>query len=109
MSLLAALSAPRARKFVLAAVAASVIGAGIGAPTSASAFYLPCWKFGTCKPAPKPFPGYGYGAAAMAGGFALGAIAASAANAGGDACSIERRRAVDEDGNVFYRRVRVCD
>ncbi|MCE4222368.1 hypothetical protein HCU64_01265 [Methylobacterium sp. C25] len=107
MSLLSAISAPRARKIVLVAVSASMIGAGIGAPTSASAFHLPCWKFGTCKPGPKSFPGYG--AAAIAGGFALGAIAASAANADSEDCAIERRRAFDEDGNIYYRRVRVCE
>lgn len=104
------------------AVASLALVAGLAAPTGASAAPLkiyPCWKFGTCggfKPKPtyfKPHYGYGggwgYGAAAM-GGLALGAIAASAvsANPAGE-CFIERRRVEDEEGNVYIRRVRVCE
>lgn len=54
-------------------------------------------------------PGYGYGAAAMAGGLAVGALAVGAASAGEGECWIERRRAVDDEGTVFVRRVRVCE
>ena len=54
-------------------------------------------------------PGWGYGAAALAGGLAIGAIAASAASASDDACFIERRRMVDDEGNLYVRRVRVCE
>ncbi|GEO98665.1 hypothetical protein [Methylobacterium haplocladii] len=97
MSLLAALSAIRTRKTVLAAISATMIAGGLGLPNTASA---------------KPFPyygyGYGYGAAALAGGLALGAIAASAASAGTGDCVIERRRLVDQDGFVYVRSVRVC-
>lgn len=55
--------------------------------------------------------GWGYGAAALAGGMALGAIAASAASSSAEAgdCYFERRKALDEDGNVYVRRVRVCE
>ena len=61
--------------------------------------------------------GWGYGAAAL-GGMAVGLVAASAASANAGAgqesgyageCYLARRRAVDEDGNVYIRRVRVCE
>lgn len=109
MSLASSLFANRGRKIVLAAVSAATIGAGLGAPTAANAFPLiPCWKLGTCK----PYPGYGYGAAALAGGFALGALAASAASANSGsvgACWYERRKAVDDFGNLYIRKIRVCE
>lgn len=62
-------------------------------------------------------PGWGYGAAAL-GGMAVGLVAAGAASAStnvGQAseyageCYFVRRRAVDEDGNMYIRRIRVCD
>lgn len=62
--------------------------------------------------------GWGYGAAAL-GGMAVGLVAAGAASANAGAysqvsaevgeCYLVRRRAVDEDGNVYVRRVRVCE
>ena len=59
--------------------------------------------------------GWGYGAAAL-GGMAVGLVAAGAASANaGQAsayageCYLVRRQAVDEDGNVYIRRVRVCE
>lgn len=62
--------------------------------------------------------GWGYGAAAL-GGMAVGLVAAGAASANAGAysqdaaelgdCYLVRRRAVDEDGNVYIRRVRVCE
>lgn len=108
MSLLAAFSATRARKTLLAAISTTVIATGLGMPSTASAkpIFAPCCKF-----APKPLPhhshgfGYGYGAAALAGGLALGAIAASVAE---DDCVIERRRMIGGDGMVYLRQVRVC-
>ncbi|HEY0441011.1 MAG TPA: hypothetical protein VGD36_13130 [Xanthobacteraceae bacterium] len=55
--------------------------------------------------------GYGYGVplAIGAGGLALGAVAAGAAGAYDDECYVRRQRFVDEDGNTFVRRVRVCE
>lgn len=49
--------------------------------------------------------GLGFGAAALAGGLALGALMPSVA----PECAIEERPAVDEFGNTFYVRVRVCE
>lgn len=111
-----ALSSIRNRTVSLAL--ASLIGAGLLAPTAASAGGIKLYpglagtklhpgigkKPGGFKPGYGY--GYGYGAAALAGGLVLGAIAASAAD---DECFIERRRAVDEDGNIFVRSVRVCE
>lgn len=120
-------SSLRVRKPVIVATAAALLGSVLAAPTTASAKWF-CSP-GLCKPQivlnkswfGKPGfahhhhgygnAGWGYGAAALAGGLALGAMAAGAANAGSveGACTIERRRAVDEDGNVFVRQVRVCE
>ncbi|GAB6845814.1 hypothetical protein HNR00_004195 [Methylorubrum rhodinum] len=54
--------------------------------------------------------GWGYGAAAL-GGIAVGLVAAGAASANAYAgdCALVRREAVDEDGTVYIRRVRVCE
>ena len=49
--------------------------------------------------------GLGFGAAALAGGLALGAMMPSLA----PECAIEERPAVDEFGNTYYVRVRVCE
>ena len=95
----------RGRKALTLLVSATVLAGSLAVSSGASA-----------KPIvfPKPFPGaiykpgFGYGAAALAGGLALGAIAASAASAE-DECYIVRRRMIDEDGNEYIRRVRVCD
>ena len=100
------------------AVASLALAAGLSAPSGASAKPIqlyPCWKFNACN-VQKPFkpaygygPGWGYGAAAL-GGLAVGAIAASAASAGPSGeCYYERRRVEDEDGNLYIRRVRVCE
>lgn len=54
--------------------------------------------------------GMGYGGVVL-GGLALGALAAGAAAAAasdGD-CYLESRRVSDEFGNVYLRRVRVCE
>jgi hypothetical protein len=107
-----------ARKVLAVTTFAAV--AGLAAPGTASAkqFQLyPCWKFGTCNALkPKPHygyggPGWGYGAAAM-GGLAVGMIAASAASASAPSsgeCYYVRRKVEDEDGNLYIRRVRVCE
>ena len=52
--------------------------------------------------------GVGYGGIVL-GGLALGALAAGAAAAADEDCYLESRRVVDEDGNVYVRRVRVCE
>jgi hypothetical protein len=54
--------------------------------------------------------GYGYGVplAVGLGGLAVGAVAADAYYSG-DECYIRRQRMTDDYGNVFVRRVRVCE
>jgi hypothetical protein len=52
--------------------------------------------------------GVGYGGVVL-GGLALGALAAGAAAAADGDCYLESRRVVDEFGNVYFRRVRVCE
>jgi hypothetical protein len=85
------------------------------------------------KPMPSPGPapsmpggshhgggrGHGFGgmAAGLMGGMVLGAIAAQASQARPavyaepveSECYIERRRAQDDYGNLYYRKVRVCE
>ncbi len=115
------------------ASAATLLALGlVAAPTSASAdFNLPkCFPHCGKAPTPKLFipkygygggykdgNGWGYGAAAL-GGMAAGLVAAGAASANANAgqdtgyageCDLVRRRAIDEDGNVYIRRVRVCE
>ena len=102
------------RKSIASALAATILATGvIAAPTGASA---------------KPYHGKHYGkyhgghwgyhhrrrhwSPGLVGvGLGLGvlgaAAAASAAYAG--ECYMVRRRAVDEDGNMYIRRVQVCD
>ena len=105
---------------VLPALLATSVAAGLLAPTAASAKpylvgqYVGPTKLMPLSYKPKPFykphygygGGWGYGAAALAGGLAIGAIAASASDG---ACFIERRRMVDDEGNIYVRRVRVCE
>lgn len=52
--------------------------------------------------------GVGYGGIVL-GGLALGAMAAGAAAASQGDCYLESRRVVDDYGNVYVRRVRVCE
>lgn len=52
--------------------------------------------------------GIGYGGIVL-GGLALGALAAGAAAAADGECYLESRQVEDEFGNVYVRRVRVCD
>ena len=52
--------------------------------------------------------GMGYGGVVL-GGLALGALAAGAAAAAEGDCYLESRRVVDEYGNVYVRRIRVCE
>ena len=49
--------------------------------------------------------GLGFGAAALAGGLALRALMPTLA----PECSIEERPVVDDLGNSYYERVRVCE
>ena len=95
------------RKAVFAALAVSVAAAGLAAPTSADAKPYPYYS-GYKKPGWGYGPAYGYGAAALAGGLAVGAIAAGVAASDG-ACWIERRRVYDDFGNLYVRRIRVCE
>ena len=96
----------RGRKTLSLVVSATVLAGGFAASSGAMAkpivFPKPMPIF---KPGPK-FGGFGYGAAAIAGGLALGAIAA---NAVADDCYVVRRVMIDEDGNEYVRRVRVCE
>ena len=67
----------------------------------------------------KPYPGSykpaGYGGWGPAGiglgvGLAAGMVGAAAASAiADDGCTVIRRRIIDEDGNMFVRRIRVCE
>lgn len=52
--------------------------------------------------------GVGYGGVVL-GGLALGALAAGAAAAADGECYLESRRVIDDFGNVYFRRVRVCE
>lgn len=52
--------------------------------------------------------GVGYGRIVL-GGLALGALAAGAAAAADEECYLESRGVVDEFGDVYVRRVRVCE
>ncbi|HWG05786.1 MAG TPA: hypothetical protein VG271_12300 [Beijerinckiaceae bacterium] len=98
----------RGRKALAIIVSATVLAGGFAASSGAMAkpivFPKPLPIF---KPSPK-FGGFGYGAAAIAGGLALGAIAANAAAAADD-CYVVRRVMIDEDGNEYVRRVRICE
>jgi hypothetical protein len=94
-----------ARKLVAAVVTAATLTASLAATSSAQA-KMP-FK-------PMPFPahmhhhGFGGGAgAALIGGLAIGAIAAAASE--DDGCYVVTKRVFDEDGNVYLRRVTVCE
>lgn len=109
--------ATRSRKALAVLVSATLLAGSLAASSGADA--KPIWfpKPLPAKPMPLPMPfkpgpkfgGYGYGAAALAGSLALGVIAAGAAAAADEDCYITRRSMVDEDGNEYIRRVRVCD
>ncbi|MDR4305019.1 hypothetical protein IHQ68_00050 [Chelatococcus sambhunathii] len=85
----------RARKAIIALVAAASIGA-VAAPASAEA---KGWKH---------HHHYGYGAAAIGGGLLLGAIIASNRAYAAD-CWIEKRKFYDAYGYPYFRKIRVCD
>ena len=96
------------RKAVALLASVTVLAGGLAASNAAEA--KPFWT-------PKPFPGafhnhgprfggYGYGAVAFAGGLALGAIAAAESE---NACYVVRQRMIDDDGNEYFARVRVCE
>ncbi len=100
-----------AKKPALAALAVATLAAGFSAaaPGTAEAGWY----------GKKHYHGYGYGyrphyrggaiAAGVVGGLALGAIAASAAPAYYGDCYLSRERVHDGFGNVYVRRVRVCE
>ncbi len=62
----------------------------------------------SAKPGPK-FGGFGFGPGLVAGSLALGAIAAGSVAVSAEDCYIVRRVLIDDDGNEYVRRVRVCD
>lgn len=95
------LFASRGRKALIALVAAGTLAGTVSITTSEANAWGGGWGWGH---------GYGYGAAAVAGGLALGAIAAGAAASpyyGG--CYITHQRYIDGWGYEHFRRVRVCD
>lgn len=91
-------------KFATAALATLTLGGSLlAAAAPAQAYYYKPWK---------PYYGPGPVAAGVIGGLALGAVAASAAASSGygyGGCYITRREVVDVYGNVYLRRVRVCE
>jgi hypothetical protein len=92
-----------AKKTFVAALTAVVIAGGMIASTGSASAGPYYWKRG-CRGC-----GWGYAGAGIAAGLALGAIAASAYPAYAAQCYYTRREVVDEFGNVYLRRVRVCD
>lgn len=112
------------RKAAALVVSAALAGAVLTASTGAEAFTprMPRAMMGAMKGAAGAMAmkgarmgrlqgaklvrrGLGFGAAALAGGLALGALMPSVA----PECAIEERPAVDEFGNTYYVRVRVCE
>ncbi|MDJ1157987.1 hypothetical protein QNA08_07040 [Chelatococcus sp. SYSU_G07232] len=94
------------KKTLAAAFTVAALGTGLAATTtsaSASPYYKPYWHH------PKWHHGWGWGAAGFAGGLALGALAASSAPTYYGECYFTRREVVDRFGNVYIRRVRVCE
>ncbi len=108
------MNATMKKSTILGTLAAAVLGAGmLAAPTAASAKPL-YWKGKYMHHHHhKGWHGkhYGWGAAGIGAGLALGAIAASAyaQPAYAAECYTVRRRVVNEFGDVYIRRVRVCD
>ena len=99
------------RKALALLASAAVLAGSLATSNAANAkpFWIPKPFPGpVSKPGPK-FGGYGYGAAALAGGLALGAIAASAAAEPESECYVTPQRMIDEDGNEYFARVRVCE
>lgn len=104
------------KKSILAAMGGLVLAAGFSANASAKVIYL---KPGYAKPGyikygpkpwyPKPYhPGY-VGVGLGLGALAVGAAAASGAAYADEACYTVRRRVVDDYGNLYIRRVQVCE
>jgi hypothetical protein len=101
-----------AKKAFVAAMTAVVIAVSLVA-TTGSASARPYWKRG-CYGCGWGYGGWGYGGwgyggAGLVAGLALGAIAASAYPAYVGQCYYTRREVVDGYGNVYLRRIRVCD
>lgn len=110
----------RFQKSIIAAMGGLFLAGGLAGAASAKTIYL---KPGYAKPGyvkpfypkpyyPKPYhPGY-VGVGLGLGALAVGAAAASAASGAvyaDEECYIVRRRVVDAYGNVFIRRVPVCE
>jgi hypothetical protein len=86
------------RKTIAATLAAATLGLGVAAATPAAAGGF------------HHHHGWGWGGAALAGGLALGAVAAAAAPVYYGGCYMTRQPVTDYYGNVVgYRRIRVCD
>ena len=107
------------KKTLLAGLAALTLGGGLSVSTtsaSAQVVYGPAYGYGYRPVYYGPRYGYrhrgGAVAAGIVGGLALGALAASAAARPtyvyGE-CWTERRRVVNAWGDVYVRRVRVCN
>ncbi len=92
----------RTRRALAIVVSATVLAGAVTASTGASAkpiFWPPIHHHHH----------WGFGPGALFGGLALGALAAGATEAEYGDCGIARRVVVDEYGNEYVRRVRVCD
>jgi hypothetical protein len=88
------------RKLIVTLLAASTLTAGLASSAEAK---FPIKFF----PPIHHHHGFGPGAAGFIGGLAVGAIAASAADAG--ECYLVNKRFVDEDGNIYIREATVCE
>ncbi len=100
---------------IIAAMGGHFLAAGFAGTASAKTIYLkPGYvKPGYVKPwSPKPYhPGY-VGVGLGLGALAVGAAAASGATGtvyADEECYMVRRRVVDGYGNVYVRRVQVCE
>ncbi|GGC83419.1 hypothetical protein [Chelatococcus reniformis] len=97
-----------AKKIIVASVAAVTVGGAViaTATPAAAGHSTGTWKYGYGY---GYRPGWGYNGAA-AGAVALGIVAgAAAAAAYAPTCYYSSQPVYDAYGNVFYRRVRVCD
>ncbi len=119
------------KKSIIAAMGGLFLATNFAGAATAGPMYKP-GKLGNFKAAgpigpkphyPKPYypkPHYpkpyhpGYGGVGLGVGLGLGALAVGAAVASGAAyaeeeCTIVRRRIMDDEGNVYVRRVQVCE
>lgn len=94
------------KKSIVAAMGGLFLATGFAGAASAKTVYL---KPGYVKSWHKPYhPGY-VGVGLGLGALAVGAAVASGAAYAAEECYIVRRPVSDIYGNVFIRRVRVCE